>query len=125
MGTRVRSYSTQVAQGEGWVRSLTYRADNAAGTAISLVGATVEVYVADQEGNVVLSYEATEGGVVIDAIDFTDAADGELTVAIPGEDTAGLDAHEHRIEMWISLSGAEPIQVMPPSAFKVRPTVRS
>jgi hypothetical protein len=112
MGTRVRSYATQCAQGEGWSRSLTYRVDNAAETPISLVDARVEVYVADQEGAIAISYDVTEGGAASDAVTFDDAVGGEFTVTITGDETEALEAHRHTIEIWLTLADAEPIRVL-------------
>jgi hypothetical protein len=115
MGTRVRSYSTHVAQGEGWVRPFVYRVDNAAETPISLVGARVEFYVYDQEGAEVVAYDATEGGAASDNVTFDDAAAGEGTITIPGEASADLAIGRHTIEMWITASGNEPDRVIPPT----------
>jgi hypothetical protein len=121
MGTRVRSYATQCAQGEGWSRSFTYRVDNAAETPIDLTGARVEFYLYDQEGAEVVAYDVTEGGAASDAVVFDDAADGEFTVTISGDETAALEAHRHTVEMWITVDGGEPARLIPPPTSTTAP----
>jgi anti-sigma-K factor RskA len=130
MGTRVRSYATQCAQGEGWSRSFTYRVDNAAETPIDLAGARVEFYLYDQEGTEAIAYDVSEDGAASDAVVFDDAADGQFTVTIAGTETAALEAHRHTMELWVTVDGGEPARLIPPppsatAAFVVTASRRS
>ena len=57
------------------------------------------------------------------AIEITDAAGGEFTLALTGAQTAALDERRHQFEVWITLASAEPKRYVR-GALEILRTVR-
>ena len=101
---RVTTYRTNVAIGEGWSRSFRVFVDDADETPITLVGGTVDFYLARKDGTEVAHLVSGTD----DEVEVTDAAGGEFTVALPGATTAEFPASDLNMEIWITLDGNEP-----------------
>lgn len=109
---------THAAQGEGWSRSGRFHAGDSSETAISLVGATLQLYVGE------LVFETVQGGDEDDAIELTDPGEGEFTISLTGDQTAALDVKRHALELWITRDGAEPIRGIE-GTIEIHGTVRT